>query len=709
LLLHHASKSVSTSKNLITGLLHPSVQNAIARKVFVPSLFIFLSVSSAILIACSYGIDGSVCAAGIGILVLALLSFLPVYRNTLRVETDTGHSRFSGSAARTILILVIAFSCSAHVSVRISGLMTREAPVLGSGEWIAHVESSVRKRYYREAVISFRRHETAGGLTESESARHCGVARVTGGEFSTGDTISFAGKPAPVSLREEARLSSTRSLLLKGIRYVFYLDGGKVSIVSGAPSFREKARDRLAENCDMLFNRETAAMVKALYFGNEDYIDKLTMNDFKRAGVFHLLSAGGLHVAVVAAIPVFLLGLIRVNRKMIAAVAALSVVCYLCLTDMPVSLLRSCVMFCMYALQRMADREVNIFNALFLSAAALLVLFPGEIFGLGFQLSYGATLGILFFHNTYSKTLSWMPAVIAGPVALTLSAQLLVLPVLLVRVHELNLAGLISNIIVVPLMSLLLIISFAANALSLFTPAGAWAGHIADMIYWLGVGIVRYMSGLDGHYYVEAPGLSLVAAFILLIVPLAPFMRRRRIMSLFILAAILTAWLPLGSLRAPGREPAIAFLHNRGTLLLVKRGLTLSVIGRYPEKRHMERLLNEIASFSCRDVMLYLPQADYENLSGCSYLLRRLPVRRCYLSGGFRIRGFMRRFFTVLEQDGVELVIHDCGLMKDPAGPGIRPGEEEDICRMYANLSPDGAMSRAGEVKQNNIRYLILH
>lgn len=674
------------------------MKNPAAQKIFVPSLFIFLSVGASILVACALAIGGPAGGWGAGAFILAFLSLFLVYRVSLRMGPGLCHPRRSGRAARLAVLLLVTLSCALYAGGRVYGVLTECVPALGKGTWTARVESVVDGRYCREAIVRFRCEGAPGEGPCGREAWRGGIVRVPGGSFGAGDTIRFSGAPVALNARDAPRPYTAMSDLMAGVRYVFYLEARAIEVVGDAASFREKTRERLAANCDSLFNRKTAAMVKALYFGNQDYIDKLTMNDFKRAGVFHILSAGGLHVAVVAAVPIFLLGLVRVNRKVIAVAASLAVLAYLWITDMPVCLLRSCVMFCIYAAQRLADREQNVFNALFLSAAAILVLFPAEIFGLGFQLSYGATLGILLFHGRYRKILPRLPAVIANSIALTLSAQLLVLPVILLRVNELNLSGLASNIIVVPLMSLLLLVSLAAHAVSFVPAAAAYAGGFTDGVYSLADGIVRSLSAAGGHFYVAAPPPQLAAALVLLAAPLVLPPRRKRIAWLSIPAAVLAAWLSLGGPGAAGRDTVTEVRHSRGSVLLVKRGTTLSVIGRYPEKRHRERLAKEIASASCREIVLYLPHADYQDVSCCTYLLRRLPVSRCYLSGSFRLRGFIRRFFDTLERDGADLVIHDCG----PSCPG------DGACRLYAR---GAARERAPlrEMKNNHTRYLTLH
>ncbi len=671
------------------------------RIIFVPSFFIFLVLCGVILLGSSFFLDGQVNPAGVALLAVECVVFPLVYCNALRIQKKTGRPDVPGNIARAAAVLIVAIVMSGVLCVRMRNMLARDDCPPDQGSWAAHIENVVEKRYYREAIITFSRAEDPCESRGSRAAVYRGMARITGRDVAPGDTIRFSGRPVAVGAFTGSLSSFNRSLLLRGIRHVFYLDGRSVAVAKAGSSFRERARKALASNCDRLFNRETSAMVKALYFGNQDYIAKTTMNDFKRAGVFHILSAGGLHVGVIAAIPLFLLGIVRVNRRIIMATAVIAVFLYLYVTDAPVCLLRSCIMFFMYAAQRITGRDVNIFNTLFLSGAVILMMFPYEIFGLGFQLSYGATLGILLFHGSYRKTISWLPGFVSNPLALTLSAQLLVLPVLLVRMNELNLTGLLSNIIVVPLMSLLLVASLAANALSFMAVIGLWAGQGVNVIYWLGGSIVRFMSGLGGHFFVPAAGPVLIMAYFLLAAPLFPRLRSMRCVPLSIAAAVAIAWITLGA--GTTRESVTLVRHSEGALMMVKKGTLLSIAGQVPGRESTDALMRTIAALSPREVELHITNPDYRNMTGFTVLMKRLPVRRCYLSDDFRIRRYSRRFLDILERDGSSLMLHECGAAAGPEKKSVGTTTPEDICRLYRDASAGVSL------KNIKIQYLTLH
>lgn len=684
-------------------LLYLCEDNALYRQIVVPSLYIFLVICGAILLAVAYHIDGMISIAGAGLIVVSCILIPLVYRNSIRIHGG------QGNASRMIVMVTAGVGAAALICHSIHNTTAIKVLPGGKNRWMARVEGVVDKRYYQEADISFSRDDAEfvpGSAGHGENYR--GLARISGGTVVPGDTIIFSACPVVTGERGGTDVSSRRSLMMKGVCSVFYLDNTAVATAAGGGSWRHQARAALAGNCDRMFNRKTSAIIKALYFGNQDYIDKITMNDFKRAGVFHILSAGGLHVGVVAAIPFFLMGRLRINRRIIAAVAVIVVAAYLYMTDVPVSLLRSCIMFFMYAAQSWTGRKSNIINTFFLSGSAIMLMFPHELLGLGFQLSYGATLGILLFHGHYRKSLAWLPGPVAGSLALTVSAQLLVMPILFVRLNEINLMGFISNIIVVPLMSLLLIASLAAQILSIVPGIAGWAGSAVNTVYALCGFIVRFLSGFEGHFYVPSAGPVLIASYCLLPLPLVSSAKGGRVVSFSIVAAVAAAWVSLYPPGTPGETIAVV-RHCAGTLVMTKQGTLLSIAGQVPEKSSADAFMSHIKALSHREVELYITDPDFRNMAGYLHLLKRLPVRRCHLSGSFSLRKYTRRLCEILERDGAELVIHDDGtVFRNP--PVSSVSSHDRIYDLYRQARVRHDLL-AGDLQSKNCRveYLTLH
>ena len=455
---------------------------------------------------------------------------------------------------------------------------------------------------------------------------------------------------------------------------------------------------KLARQCDILFNPQTSAVVKALYFGNYETIAPITVHAYRRAGVMHVLAASGLHIGIVAALPLLLLGWAGAGKKIPLIIAAAFVAIYFSITDMPVSLVRASIMFILFVIQRLAGRDAGATNALFLAAVVVAVFAPGEVYSLGFQLSFGATLGIILFHRRYRTGLSFLPSRIADFFAATIAAQVAVMPIILARLGELNLAGYAANILVVPLITCVLITSLAAQTVFAVAGCGLSVGHAVNYMNDCASWIVEQIAGLGGHFVVNEPTPALVIAGCLFYVSLLPVPRLRRYTPLAIIAAIAVAWIPLAGERA-ARPPVTVFRHAEGCVVTAREHDTLVIVGRAPRGKAQAAFIKETAAESFSAVELIAPVAEYRDLASHASLARRLPVKRCVIDSRFRMGKAARRLFDALERGGARLEIHDFHA-------GGRDDNHYDLISIF-NACASGRMRCPN--KTNEARYLTLH
>ncbi|HNX24243.1 MAG TPA: ComEC/Rec2 family competence protein [Spirochaetota bacterium] len=364
---------------------------------------------------------------------------------------------------------------------------------------------------------------------EETTPQHKGIIYYQGENiFNKGDTIFIHKKIYKIAVNSKNGFNSY--LISRGIHFTAGLSETDITILKkNNISFSTFIQNTLLKRIDLLFDNRTAGVVKALLTGNQSFIEKKIMLQFRDSGVLHCLSASGLHVAIFAAIPAFLL--IPFFRRNIAMfVSLLAVLFYLCITDMPVSLLRAVIMFAFFYFQLILFRKRNVFNYLMLTCSIILCISPWEIFSPGFQLSFAATGGILLFYKPYRKSLESVPAIIADTTAVTLSAQIITLPIILFHMNQLNTAGIAANIIVIPLITLIMGVSMSAILISVFSiPAGILSGDLTDLLLNFSLMITNFFSNLKLNFYVYdiTPFL-----FVLIAISLIPLINGRKITRL---------------------------------------------------------------------------------------------------------------------------------------------------------------------------------
>ncbi len=639
----------------------------IAQGVLVPSLILLLFLSSSIL--CAYGLALDAPAeiiAGSALLLFAAILLPVVARFSL--PAGAGGSRTGACCA----IALCACSLSALSAFRILSIRAPNASYEKNFRPHARVESAEELRYSRELILRFAP-ETPVRTPFFKNGVRALVYAAPECDLGEGDDITLLFMPRFISREDCARSPFLRSAVRAGYRLFFRLRKDDYLLTHRASeTFKSRARRAIEGNIDRLFERETGSLVKSLYFGSAHYLRKSTICEFKRAGVMHILAASGFNVGIVASIPLFLCSLLKLSRRHALLLTLIPLYFYLYIANMPVSLLRAFIMFSLYALQRFFDLDRNIMNTLFLSAVIILLASPHELYSPGFQLSFGATAGIIALFRIYRRFVFSNPSFLGDSLALTLSAQVLVYPVILFHMHEVNLTGVISNVVIIPATSLIFILSMIANAaLPAWDLPASLIAACGEYAYGLTVQAVRLLAGCPGHFRIDHMHPLLIIPFCLYLLPLA-LSGRRIAGALSLLAAFGISWLML-STDGHSEAPPGPLLLRSGAAAVCRRDGRALVYGNITSFDDAKKIVVHLRKAGADRVELLITNPDYRNLAHYSFILKQSVVSHCAIGSGYRLSSAMGRFCRLLDGEGLSLEI-----MKSP---GLDTGRPEENAR----------------------------
>ena len=203
-------------------------------------------------------------------------------------------------------------------------------------------------------------------------------------------------------------------------------------------------------------------VAEALLIGYRDDLDKDLVRSYSNTGVVHIIAISGLHLGMIYGLILLLLKPFR-NKKWLRIVKPLIILIVLWgfsfLAGALPSILRSAVMFSFIVIGESLGRRTNIYNTLAASAFCLLVFNPYFFWDVGFQLSYTAVLSILLFMKPIYQCFYFenkLLNVVWELNAVTLSAQVLTLPIILYYFHQFPNLFLFTNFIAVPLSGFIL-------------------------------------------------------------------------------------------------------------------------------------------------------------------------------------------------------------------------------------------------------------
>ena len=333
-------------------------------------------------------------------------------------------------------------------------------------------------------------------------------------------------------------------LARRGIYATGFLDSDQeVELLArepGALGFVEDLRREIRRYIDRNFSQDNGALIKALVVGDMGGITKEMRAAFTAAGVNHVLSISGLHVAMLGLVvfglvrygcsfSVFLL--LRWNLLKVATFCSfIAVVFYTALAGAMVPTVRSAIMIGVYELAVLLDREEEVFTSLTLAAFLIALVWPGVIADISFQLSFLAVLfiawGMRRIHERLSRARSdQLPQekslVIENTrragmhLAVPLLATLGTGPLIAHYFGHLSLAGFVANPLLVPFVGFVLVpMGLTIGFLAVVAPAlASWLVGVAEKLSSLTTWSVELFARLPlANFAVPSPNALEVTA-----------------------------------------------------------------------------------------------------------------------------------------------------------------------------------------------------
>lgn len=213
---------------------------------------------------------------------------------------------------------------------------------------------------------------------------------------------------------------------------------------------------------------DDAYMIFAMLFGGYNNIPAELLEAFSLIGIIHILSVSGSHISLIAGFLLNLGRLLHLPRvlNLLLLIIIISFYAFLCGCTSPV--IRATIMgiLSVVAMTLQKSHEAN--HLLSITALILLLVNPLLLFDISFQLSVASTAGLVYFMSSLKKLFYFLPRFLADNIALTISAQLMTLPLIAWYFNSLSLSSLIANLLAVPLLELVIILSLLGCVILFF-------------------------------------------------------------------------------------------------------------------------------------------------------------------------------------------------------------------------------------------------
>lgn len=230
------------------------------------------------------------------------------------------------------------------------------------------------------------------------------------------------------------------------------------------------------------------AVGSALLLGYRDEVPQEIKNAYAQTGAMHILAVSGLHVGIIFLILNFLFKKFPTNLKSLLTLKTILIISglwvFALITGASPSAMRAATMFSLLAIGNALERRGSVYNTLMVSAIVLLLYNPLWLASVGFQLSYLAIVGIVFFQRKIERSI-YVPKgflrKIWALLTVSLAAQIMTGPISVFYFRQLPLFFWLSSLFLVPAAALLMTVGMSLLLLDCIFPSLA---YLVGKILW---------------------------------------------------------------------------------------------------------------------------------------------------------------------------------------------------------------------------------
>ena len=310
--------------------------------------------------------------------------------------------------------------------------------------------------------------------------------------------------------------------------------GGWLKLQMAVNAARWSLATRMIEDMGVLSGGVAVAMTT----GHEAWLDPDQVTSMRNAGLTHILSISGVHMAIVGGFVFVLLrwmiaawpwlALRAPGKKIAAAGALIAIAVYLVVSGAPAPAVRSAVTLSVAFVAILVDRRAITLHALAVAALIVLALQPEAVVQPGFQMSFAATAALIALAEVWPHPVreikvpwpirliqragGWLAAVIAASFVAGLATE----PFAIQHFNRVSIYGLPANLLMEPLSSLLIMPALAIGALTEALGLGGAVLHIANLGIRLLLGLSRFVSSWPNAVWTvaSAPAMALPISFL---------------------------------------------------------------------------------------------------------------------------------------------------------------------------------------------------
>ncbi len=274
-----------------------------------------------------------------------------------------------------------------------------------------------------------------------------------------GDIICFSGYITDNSSVYENNFSVYS--VLYGIKYSASIDADKISVIGSKTTIFQKANLFIRNTLSSGLSGDEFSVAYALLTGNSENMDYEVISAYRTAGVAHIFAVSGLHIGFLSMVLTFVFNLFKAKPWVKTIFIPIILFFYVGVCNFSASSIRAMIMITVSLIASIKGRRYDGLSSIAIACCIILVLFPLQIFTVGFQLSFVVVLGILLLSKPIASLFKFLPEKLANSLGAVISAQLASIPICLIAFGQFSLIAVLINLIFIPFVTVIYVLLLA--------------------------------------------------------------------------------------------------------------------------------------------------------------------------------------------------------------------------------------------------------
>ena len=399
-------------------------------------------------------------------------------------------------------------------------------------EVIGTIVSNVKEEKY-VSICNLKVERVNGNLAYKNTMVKLHIKKQKGAKnYKYGDKISFFGNfeyaegkrnDGGFDYREYLKTQGIYGIINSNSKDIKLIKENNTNIINLAIN---NIRNQISRKAKELFEENEANILNAILIGDKEELEEETREVFRRSNLSHMMAVSGAHASYVIMAVGVIVSKIKISKNKGKITTIIILIFFMYLTGKTPSVTRACIMSIYMIVSSLVHKRVNVISSMSISLLYIMIINPYSILDIGLELSYGGTIGIVFLYKilknnekSENKFFQKLKVKLKETILLSLSANIIIFPIVLYHFNTMSLVFLLSNLLASPFLGIIIILGFSTIIVAFVNISLAkLPAAILNICIKLFLGIAEVCSNMPfSQIYLPKPKIYLIIIYYLVI------------------------------------------------------------------------------------------------------------------------------------------------------------------------------------------------